>query len=95
MTSEIRLARAAALAATITAIQHATLYDTTLPREARYALGVGAILTGFAAWAVPARRLDALAALCIVSAAAAAPVVAGYAWRRVRLEVRYGRLAGW
>lgn len=81
-----RLAQGAALAATITTLQHVALVDSgDIPREWRYILGVGAIIAGFAV-AYPERR--AVIALGAASAGASIAPLLGYHARRRLLERR-------
>ena len=88
MTSELaRLAQAAAVAAALTTLQHIWFADdTTLSREARYAMGVAAIGAGFV---VACRDPDALAALFAAALGAALPPTIGYEARR--RQMRAGR----
>lgn len=93
MTSPRRLTGAALAAAAITTAQHIYFARKTLPREQRYALGVGAIIAGFAVWALP-RQADALIALILVSGAAGVAPLAGYAVRRRQLRGK-AKTDGW
>lgn len=87
MTSEFsRLAQAAGLTAALTTAQHILLAERNdLPREARYALGVLAMIAGYAVWA---RDRRAVAALLVVAVAGGLPVAAGYERQRRRMRGR-------
>lgn len=62
------------MAAGLTTLQHVLLVDRPLPRELRYALGVGAIWCGYF---LAERRISA--ALIAATAGAALPPAIGYA----------------
>lgn len=87
MTSEFtRLAQAASLTAALTTLQHILFAERDdLPREARYALGVLAMIAGYAVWE---RDLRAVAALLVVAVAGGLPVAAGYERQRRRMRRR-------
>ena len=86
-----RYVQAAAIAASATSLQHILLVDRDdLPREVRYAMGVAAIVAGFAAWAIPARAWEASGALLVAVGGAGLPVIAGYAARRRLITRRPG-----